>query len=509
MQNNNHSRNKIAERLPAMIPWQVRLYRASALILSPFILLHMIRRRLAGQERDLFLRFGLSWSLQRKREEGTKLIWMHGASIGESLAALTLSQLLSSVDPNLRFIITSGTITGATVLSARISSRPEENKNIVAATQAPMDFVFSIRRFLWAWQPDAFIAIESEIWPNMIWECRSQGMTLMLVDARMSARSEKRWNSFSALRNFMRRTLEQFSLVLCQTSTDAQRLKQLGARAPVCTGSVKATAPAPPVDAARLTHIQNFASNQDFWLASSTHHGEDDIVLDAHAIMVGKWQAERAHRPPPCLVIIPRHPHRAGAVKRNVNARFPEWIVRMQLSPEEPLLDEAFLSQDTACKSGSGQTQETRLDITADRRKNQDGCAMASTRQRPQVVIAGYLGATALWMSEADLCVVGGSLVPNIGGHNVMEPALLHCAVLHGPHMENARNLVEGMLKRDADSLLCVGDASDLGNAVWRLFLREDERNARIRAAHAAAVALGGDVRQGILERVMRALKDQ
>jgi hypothetical protein len=132
----------------------------------------------------------------------------------------------------------------------------------------------------------------------------------------------------------------------------------------------------------------------------------------------------------------------------------------------------------------------------------------ASRDENVHVIIAGYLGATTLWMSEADLCFVGGSLLPDIGGHNVMEPALLKCAVIHGRHMDNAQHLVSGMLQQDPDSLLCVGDARELGDAVLRMFLDDGERDARRAAAYKAAVKLGDCVRGGLVERVCGALPE-
>jgi 3-deoxy-D-manno-octulosonic-acid transferase len=535
---------KMVQTHRAEIPWQVRLYRASTLVLSPFILLHMIRRRITGHEKNLFARFGLSWLTQQPREKGTRLVWIHGASIGESLAALTLSQLLARADPSLRFLITSGTVTGVSVLSTRVSARPEENQSVVATIQAPLDLLYSVRKFLWAWQPDAFIGIESEIWPNIIWECRTRGIKLLLVDARMSARSEQRWHCFSALKSFISSTLEQFSLVLCQSPADALRLKNLGAREPVCIGSVKASAGPPIIDPHRQKSIQKSMSGQRIWLAASTHPGEEEIVTDAHAFIVDKWREIRAAERPPCLVLIPRHPERSRSLVQSIQARYPEWMVALQETAEDVVVwsmnaecypmreatdhvsvgkqtDGGVLSKHTdtrdamvmrntnnkqeyAAKKASDHVTITEQ-MAAVPMTSHDSESRVSCR-RPRVIVAGYLGATTLWMSEADLCFVGGSLVPHIGGHNVVEPALLKCAVLHGKYMHNARHLIEGLLQRDKDSVTCVGGAGELGTVLLRLLLQDGERDARARAAYFAAVKLGDDVRGGIVERVLRAL---
>jgi 3-deoxy-D-manno-octulosonic-acid transferase len=506
---------KMIQNHCSKVPWQVSLYRASTLVLSPFILLHMIRRKMTGHERDLFARFGLSWLTQRKREEGTKLVWIHGASIGESLAALTLSQLLARADPSLRFLITSGTVTGVSVLSTRVYERPEESTNIVATIQAPLDLLFSVRKFLWAWQPDAFIGIESEIWPNIIWECRNRGIKLLLVDARMSARSEQRWHSISALKNFISSTLQQFSLVLCQSPADAKRLGHLGAREPACIGSVKASAGPPVTDPHRQKSIQQSIAGQRIWLAASTHPGEEDIATDAHAFVVDKWRGKHAAKSPPCLILIPRHPDRAQSLVQSIKSRYPQWEVLLQERAEDVVVwstngdcDSARDVTDSARNvTDAASVKEHTATLHARSADDDDDPESQSSRQRPRVIIAGYLGATTLWMSEADLCFVGGSLVPHIGGHNVVEPALLKCAVLHGEYIHNARHLVDGMLQRDKDSVMCVHGADELGSAVLRLLLQDSEREARARAAFCAAVKLGDDVRGGIVNRVLTALR--
>lgn len=380
---------------------------------------------------------------------------MHGASVGESLSALTLCSLLASSNPSLRFVITSGTVSGASVISDRVAAQPIKHSAVIGTVQAPIDMLFCVRGFLNTWRPDALVCLESELWPNTLWECHRRGMPLLLVDGRMSPRSAARW-SCPILRGFVNKTLKCFSLVLCQSERDAARFLGLGANSAECVGSVKAASLPLPVGPELVDSLRCSLMGRIVWVAVSTHDGEEEAVLRAHASLLSVWADEC----PPLLAIVPRHPYRGQKVLDCVRREIASGDVQILDSAEEQI------------------------------------------RRGACVVIAAHMGATGPWMTISDVCFVGGSLVRGVGGHNVLEPALLGCAVLHGPHVDNSEHMITAMRAANADSLLCVHDSKELADAVSRLCTGGKERVARAEAARGAAEEMGVRARVELVARV-------
>lgn len=460
-------------------PWQLQVYRAAAVVLSPAILLHLLRRRMLGLETSIAGRLGFfgqeagGWGrrFEEEKREDVTTVWVHGASVGESLSGLALARLLSCLDPSMRFVVTSGTVSGVDVLSSRIASDRKAHGAIVGVTQAPLDIPWCVRGFLTAWKPRALVCIESDLWPNMLWECHRQHIPLLLVDGRMSARSASRW-SIPPARGLISALLSRFSLVLCQSPEDAARLEDLGAKNAACVGSAKVAAGAISLDAGHVEPLARSLVGRLVWTAASTHHGEEEIAAEAHAGLLTQWAQQTSHQradsedageEPPLLVIIPRHPHRAEAVARAMRDAHPSWQVELLLRPGEGL------------RPGVGQT----------------------------AVVAGYMGATGPWMSLSRACLVGGSMVKGIGGHNVMEPARLGCAVVHGEHVEAARHLIEAMLRQHPMSLRRAKDARELEEAIADAVLRGGRGGEWAREA---AEGMEEGVRKELCERVLKTL---
>jgi 3-deoxy-D-manno-octulosonic-acid transferase len=440
-----------------------------------------------GLERSITARLGLASGQTRgsgiMEQEAGGTVWIHGASVGESLSGLAVARLLSSVDPGLRFVVTSGTTSGVDILSARISADQAAHEAVVGVEQAPLDVPWSIRRFIGAWRPRALVCIESDFWPNMLWECHKKGMPLILVDGRMSPRSAKMW-SWQPGRGLISALLSRFSLVLCQSPGDARRLGELGAREATCVGSAKAASGAIPIERGQAEPLAQCLGSRQVWVAASTHPGEEEMVAEAHEGLLSRWRdtaeikddggggggggrggggVPAASSQPPLLVIIPRHPHRAEGVSRTIRSRHTSWKV-------------VLLS-----KSGVGFTDK---DAT--------------------VVVAGHLGATGPWMALSRVCFVGGSMIEGIGGHNVIEPARLGCAVVHGQWTDNADHMIEAMLSQHPMSLRRVSDVSSLEQAVADGMLLEGCGGDH---AKAAAERLESKTREELATRVIDSLR--
>jgi 3-deoxy-D-manno-octulosonic-acid transferase len=220
-------------------------------------------------------------------------MWLHAASVGESGVALALIEALAARNPNLSFLLTTGTRT-----SAELASRRSPPRTI--HVYAPLDRPDCVRRFLDHWRPEAGVFVESELWPNLILEAEARGVKLALVNARMSPRSLQRWTRWRAAG---RRLIGAFGYV---SAADARTKDALAALRPAPIGepgNLKLAASAPQVDAAARAALAAEIGGRPVWLAASTHPGEDELALAAHEIV-------RRSFPDALLIIAPRHPER-------------------------------------------------------------------------------------------------------------------------------------------------------------------------------------------------------
>jgi 3-deoxy-D-manno-octulosonic-acid transferase len=276
------------------------LYRALGAALSPLAGPWLRARGNRGKEEPSRSaeRFGHA---SRVRPPGT-LIWVHGASVGECLAALPLIEKLLE-QTGRHVLLTSGTVTSAKMMAERLPPRAFHQ-------YVPLDLPRAVNRFLDHWQPDLALFIESELWPNLILESRARNIPLALVNARLSQRSHKGWSRLS----LARRMLSAFDVCLAQDQGVADRLTELGARKIIVTGSLKADAPPLPVDQAALNTFRDATRTCSIFLAASTHPGEEEIALDATRTI-------RETVPNLLTVIVPRHPERGGDVAALARAR--------------------------------------------------------------------------------------------------------------------------------------------------------------------------------------------
>src|SRR5256714_14088656 len=223
------------------LPITLRVYQklSSAVVpLAP----GLIKRRVREGKEDrgrIDERGGMS---QARRPQGP-LVWIHGARVGEVLAAAALIERLRAL--GIRVLLTSGTVTSAAIVAKRFPSD-------VIHQYVPYDSPRYVGRFLDHWHPSLALFIESDLWPNLILASAARRLPMVLINGRMSHRSFPRWrrvsNSISAL-------LGRFDVCLAQSQLDADRFSALGSRNVVTTGNLKLDVPAPPADAARLERL--------------------------------------------------------------------------------------------------------------------------------------------------------------------------------------------------------------------------------------------------------------
>lgn len=410
------------------------LYRLATRLFSGRIDRLLEKRRREGKEDPL--RFKERQGLPSRPRPRGPLIWLHAASVGESVSVLPVIERLLAEDEALHVLLTTGTVTSAKLMEQRLPPRAIHQ-------YVPVDRPDDVRRFLEHWHPDLAIWVESELWPNLIRETRRLGTPIVLLNARMSERSYRRWKRFPFV---IRPLLREFTWCMAQSAPDAARLSGLGARNVGYFGNLKAVGAPLPADARELERLQASLANRPAWLAASTHPGEERIVIEAHRILRRRW-------PDLVTLIAPRHPERGpelGSELRDMG------LAVRRRAGLEPL-------------DGEG-----------------------------EIYLADTLGELGLFFRLVPVALVGGSLVPH-GGHNPLEPARLGCAVLWGGDMGNFLDASTALL--EAGAAEAVSDAASLAAVVARLL--GDPAELERRRAAAIAVAEGGRV---VLEHVMQEL---
>jgi 3-deoxy-D-manno-octulosonic-acid transferase len=273
---------------------------------APFLRRHLRTRVVAGKEipNRLGERRGYS---QMMRPRG-RLVWLHAASVGETVSVLPVITALLE-QPDLSVLMTTGTVTSASLLALRSDERGWEGR--VLHRFVPLDVPRWGRRFLDHWRPDVAGFVESEIWPNLMRSCHRRRIPLMLINARMSRRSFARWRLVPGARGGLFR---RFAAVQAQTDADAQRFRRLGARVVTSPGNLKFATPPLPVDEAELARLQALLGHAPRWLAASTHPGEEAIARRVHEALA------RLH-PGLITIIAPRHPERGEEIAEGAPRR--------------------------------------------------------------------------------------------------------------------------------------------------------------------------------------------
>jgi 3-deoxy-D-manno-octulosonic-acid transferase len=393
----------------------------------------LARRATAGKEDPA--RIGERMGRPGAARPDGRLAWFHAASVGEAASLLELLRRIEAGRPDLTCLVTTVTVTSAQLLEARLPARAIHQF-------APVDVLPWVERFLDHWRPDLAVWTESELWPATLVATHRRGRPMVLINARISTRSYQRWRWMGGM---ARALLRRFDRILAQDDLAAEHFGRLGA-APArleVTGSLKEGAAPLGHDEAERVRVARAFAGRPVWLAASTHPGEEEIAVAAHA---------RARRSLPMLALIlaPRHPVRGDGIAEMLRAR---GLVVAQRSRDEPV------------------TPDT------------------------DVYLADTLGEMGLWYRVASVSFVGGSLI-EVGGHNPFEPALLGSAILHGPHV---RNFADGYARLGAaQAAVRVADEGELAAALTATLA--PDRAAAMAAAAWDAMSDGAEVTDRVLE---------
>ncbi|MFW8601513.1 3-deoxy-D-manno-octulosonic acid transferase [Desulfobacterota bacterium M19] len=347
--------------------------------LSPVLLAWTLTPKYRGR-----IRQRLGYTLPRLNKKREPHIWVHALSVGEAASSLPLLMAVRGQMPNARLIFSTTTKSGASYAAARIA--PIVDHLIVF----PFDLLWPVKKYINRLAPDIFILIETDFWPNFIWQLKSRGIPLILANGRLTAHSLQ---GYKRAAFFFRPLFNSFTALGVQMASDAANMRRLGVESKkiITAGNLKYDLPPPQNARARHQPVFNRpAAGGPLLVAGSTHEGEEEIILTAYNKL-------RQDFPDLELIIAPRDIERREAVERLIQ----------------------------------------NMNLTSSRRSKGGGT---------DLMILDTLGELSTVYALADIALVGGSLVAR-GGHNPLEPALHGTPILFGPHMEDfaeiSRNLLD------------------------------------------------------------------
>ena len=380
------------------------LYSFVFYLALPVVLLRLYWRGANGRGHRLRWRERLGFYAGPSKQN---VIWFHCVSFGEAEAAFPLIRLMLAEHPDQHFLVTSITPTG----SARIKSVLGDQ---VEHVYFPYDLPIILKRFFAHFRPKLLVSMEKEIWPNLFASCAEQDIPLFVINARLSARSAVAYKKIPAL---VKPALQCIRLIATQTEEDRLHFIDIGAAAEqvVVLGNTKFDITIDDnVITDGLTLRQRSFPGRFVWVVASTHQGEESQLLPVFSQL-------KQQIPNVLLLIAPRHPERFLAVKKLCQEQGYKVLMR---------------------------SEQQSVDAGVD------------------VYIADSMGELKLLFAAADVAFVGGSLVP-VGGHNVLEPALVGVPVLFGPEMFNFKEIAERILVEEA-AVQC-SSVADIAEAVLRI----------------------------------------
>lgn len=391
-------------------------YSVAGYLLTPFLRGWLKRRTRRGKEdaNRLGERFGHA---AIPRPPG-RLIWLHAASVGEVQSMLTLVRKLLERQPAAHMLITTGTVTSAALVAQQ--KLPRTVHQFI-----PVDTPASVHRFLSHWHPDLALWVESEFWPQLILRAHKRGIPMLLVNARLSAKSFQGWKRWPS---FARQLLGSFAALYAGSGEDAARLRALGAPHVIEAGNVKFDAESLPVNTAMLQQLVLQTGTRPLWLAASTHGNEEHMIAQAHRIVAQQFTNL-------LTIIVPRHAARGDTIAGELRSH---GFKTVQRSKGEAIDDSV------------------------------------------QLYLADTMGELGTFYHLAPIVFVGGSLIAH-GGHNPLEPARQHCAIISGRHVHNFNDIVKQM--QEADAIRLVADTQELGRAVATLLADPNKVLADAKAA--------------------------
>ncbi|WP_044469844.1 lipid IV(A) 3-deoxy-D-manno-octulosonic acid transferase [Mannheimia massilioguelmaensis] len=415
------------------------IYSLVMYLLQPFVWLFIVIRSLKAPNyrKRINERYGFYPSQSAPKAKG---IIIHAASVGEVIAATPLVRRIQQQYPELAITMTTVTPTG----SDRVKSAFGDS---VTHVYLPYDLPDALNRFINFIQPKACIVIETEIWPNLIRQLHKRNIPFIIANARLSARSAKR---YGWVKNLLYRMFNEISLIAAQDDISGKRYLNLGYQGDLqLTGNIKYDLVITDELSQRIVELnKNWINKRPVWIAASTHEGEEEIILQAHHSLLAKF-------PNLLLILVPRHPERFKPV------------------------------EDLIIKGGF------RYCLRSENFKLQEDT---------QVLLGDTMGELMLLYGVSDIAFVGGSLVKH-GGHNPLEPLAFKLPVISGRYTFNFPEVFAKL--REVCGVLEINEnPTALYSAVEKFLISEEARQRYGNAGHEVLIE-----NRGALQRLLNLLK--
>ncbi len=348
------------------------------LLTSPLIILF----RLLKKKEDIY-RFKEKFCFFSKSRKKGKLIWFHGASVGEIKSIIPLLEKFQKNKKINQILITSNTLSSSKIIS-------EIKLKKVIHQFFPIDVNFISNKFLNYWKPSAAFFIDSEIWPNMILNLKTKNTPIILINGRITKKSFSRWSS---LKNFSKKIFEKFDLCFSSNNETQNFLVKLGSKTNINVGNLKfSQSETDSVDYQK--NLKRISKSKKIWCASSTHFNEENLCGLVHKQLKQKYNNL-------LTIIIPRHINRSASIRSNLND------LGLNVHLHEPI---SKIKNDT------------------------------------DVLIVNSYGKTKSFYNDCKNVFLGGSLI-NHGGQNPLEAARFGCNILHGPNISNFKEIYKFLNK--------------------------------------------------------------
>ncbi len=390
----------------------ILLYRIITNLLYPFLVIFIYLRKKRKKEDPVRFRekiFSSHFNVEEKKND--KLFWFHAASIGELKSIVPIINELNSDEQKLKFLITTTTLSSSEIAK-------NELKGISNACHRffPLDVNFLIEQFLKKWKPDVIFLVDSEIWPNLIFSAKKFGIPMVLINARITAKTSKRWMRFPGI---AKKIFNSFSLCLASNLETKNFLKNLKVKNVKFYGNIKLTN---RIDVNKIKNKnKNILLNKRFWLAASTHVGEDEFCLKTHLLLKKKYSDIIS-------IIAPRHIRRSKDIKT---------------------LSETF----------NFNTQILNKDEMIEEDK--------------EIIIINSFGILQDYFKYTKSVFMGKSMLEKlkkVGGQNPIDAAKLGCKIYHGPYIYNFEEVYKILEKNNISLMirspeeLSVNLVKDLSN---------------------------------------------
>ena len=362
----------------------------------------MLFRTIYGKEnkKRLLEKFGFAGIESFKNRN---VIWFHACSVGEvkSIASLATSLL----EKKHYILITTSTLLSSIYVKKNFSSN-------IKHQFLPIDFHYSTLRFLDYWKPNIGIFVESEIWPNLINNCKKKKIPLALVQASFSENTLRKW---AYVKSYFKETLSYFSLIIAQSDKDKKKLNKFANIKVHDICNLKNSSKILNVKKNELNKIKKNVDNHFFITALSTHEGEEKIILNAFKSLMNKISKI-------ILIMQPRHPERSEKIKKVINNIGFEY--KQKSNNEYP-------------------------------------------NKKTNVYLADTFGESGTLISAADIIILGGTLTP-VGGHNIIEPAMFSKCIIVGRYCSKIDDTIKIFKKHDA--VKQINKSSELSNLIYQLY---------------------------------------